>query len=348
MINHTYINNDSNIYNSLPQILASEPFIAIDTEFSRFNTYYPTQSLVQIASDKEIFIIDLLSITSIAPIKEIIENEKLLKVIHSGSQDIELFNSIKIKPQYFFDTQIAMSFLNLEFGYGFDKLINFLFQENISKDVQNSNWLNRPLKEEQLQYAVMDVFYLYKAFIKLKELLGDRYKYCLSESNETLLNTQYDQYHEIIAKRLLGKVHTTKQRILLYCLIKWREEKAKNLNKARTRVMNDQQMINAAIYNKGIPKTFSLQEKEAVKTKVKEIEATYRTLRSIDDNAIDKLEIIVKEKARGLDIPWRILASRKELKKFYAHLPNCIEEGWRREILGKYLNIIVSSLCPTK
>lgn len=334
MLKYTYITNNSSIYNSLPQILSKKQFVTIDTEFSRTSSYWPVPSLLQIASDQEIFVIDLLNIDNITPIQEIIENTNLLKVIHSGSQDMELFHSLKIKPQYFFDTQIAMSFLNLEFGYGFDKLIHFLFQENICKNVQVSNWLNRPLKEEQLQYAVMDVFYLYKAFIKLKELLGPRYDYCLSESNEVLLSTQYDQYHDIIAVRLLNKVYSTRQRVTLYCLIKWREEKAKHLNKARTRVMHDQQMINAAIHNKGLPKAFSPQEKEGVKARVKEIEIIYNALRTSDDSAIEKLELIIKEKAKNLNLPPQILGPRKELKKLHAHLPNCIERGWRKEIFG--------------
>ena len=65
--------------------------LAIDTEFIRDNTYYPILSLVQIAGEDFAAAIDPLSNINMKPIWELLTNENILKVFHSGRQDIEIF-----------------------------------------------------------------------------------------------------------------------------------------------------------------------------------------------------------------------------------------------------------------
>ena len=65
--------------------------IAVDTEFARFNTYYPMVGLVQIYNGQECYLIDPLPINDLGPLAELLNNQNLIKVLHACSEDMEVF-----------------------------------------------------------------------------------------------------------------------------------------------------------------------------------------------------------------------------------------------------------------
>ena len=141
----------------------NEKVLAIDTEFIRENTYYPILSLIQIASDSFSAIIDPLSDIDLQPFWEILSNKNILKVFHAGRQDIEIFFNLTGKiPTPIYDTQIAAMFCGLGDQVSYDGLVNKFLGLTISKESQFSNWLQRPLANKQLQYALSDVTHLIK------------------------------------------------------------------------------------------------------------------------------------------------------------------------------------------
>ena len=68
-----------------------EKVLAIDTEFIRENTYFPILCLVQIAGKSFSSLIDPLSNVDMKPVWEILSIKKIVKIFHSGRQDIEIF-----------------------------------------------------------------------------------------------------------------------------------------------------------------------------------------------------------------------------------------------------------------
>ena len=71
--------------------IKNEECIGVDTEFARVKTYYPKLCLVQIATPPLIACIDCLSDIDLNGLWEIIFDEKIEKIMHSCSQDIEIF-----------------------------------------------------------------------------------------------------------------------------------------------------------------------------------------------------------------------------------------------------------------
>ena len=67
------------------------PAIALDTEFARFSTYYPILGLVQIYTGSDCFIIDPVAIQDLSPLADILADEKIVKVLHACSEDMEVF-----------------------------------------------------------------------------------------------------------------------------------------------------------------------------------------------------------------------------------------------------------------
>ena len=142
--------------------------LAIDTEFIRDNTYYPILCLVQIAGEDFAAAIDPLSEIDMNPIWDLLSNEKILKIFHSGRQDIEIFLNLTGKiPKPIYDTQIAAMFCGLGDQVGYEKLVDKFLNLSINKQNQFTNWLQRPLTKSQLDYAISDVTHLILSLIHI-------------------------------------------------------------------------------------------------------------------------------------------------------------------------------------
>ncbi|MFT6644381.1 MAG: ribonuclease D, partial [Patiriisocius sp.] len=66
----------------LPEIVAScrqKPAVAIDTEFARFNTYYPIVGLVQIFDGEACYLIDPVAIPDLAPLADLLADKNVVK-----------------------------------------------------------------------------------------------------------------------------------------------------------------------------------------------------------------------------------------------------------------------------
>ena len=147
-----------------------EKILAIDTEFIRDNTYYPILCLVQIASESFSAVIDPLSGIEMKPLWELLSKEEILKVFHAGRQDLEIFLNLTGKiPEPIYDTQIAAMFCGLGDQVSYGVLVNKFLGVKLTKENQFSNWLQRPLTNNQLKYALLDVECLIKVFPLIKK-----------------------------------------------------------------------------------------------------------------------------------------------------------------------------------
>ena len=71
--------------------LMGEAAVAIDTEFRRRDTFYPQVALIQIATQGQCWLIDPLTLSDPAPLKQLLLNPDVIKVLHSASEDLEVF-----------------------------------------------------------------------------------------------------------------------------------------------------------------------------------------------------------------------------------------------------------------
>ena len=67
-------------------------FITIDTEFIRETTYWPQLCLIQVGLESDAVAIDPLAKgIDLKPFFDLLQNRNIIKVVHSGRQDIEIF-----------------------------------------------------------------------------------------------------------------------------------------------------------------------------------------------------------------------------------------------------------------
>ena len=173
--------------------ISEEKFITIDTEFIREKTYWSKLCLIQICThNKEIIIDPLENNIDLKPFIKILNKKSILKILHSGRQDIEIFYKISGKiPKPIFDTQIAAMVCGFGESVGYEKLVDKILNKKIDKSSRFSNWAKRPLTKKQLKYAIGDVTHLFEIYpILNKEIeekgrtswLKDELKILLSEN----------------------------------------------------------------------------------------------------------------------------------------------------------------------
>ena len=151
--------------------LQKSKILSIDTEFIREKTYWPKLCLIQVYNGFEKIIIDPLSSDiDLKPFFKILNNKEILKIFHSGRQDIEIFYNLTKKiPKNVYDTQIAAMVCGFGESVGYESLVSQILGRKIDKSSRLTNWSNRPLSSKQIDYAITDVTHLYDIYPIIKE-----------------------------------------------------------------------------------------------------------------------------------------------------------------------------------
>ena len=223
--------------------LSKQPFVAVDTEFMRENTYWPDLCLIQIASPDEAAAIDPKADLDLSPLlKLLVDNRDVLKVFDAGGQDLEIIHNLTGKTPYpLFDTQIAAMALGHGEQVGYSNLIESMLGHSIDKGARFTDWSRRPLDKRQIDYAIADVTHLATVFPKLlKRLQKTGRGEWLDEEMERLADPSSFAFEpEDAWKRL--KLPSRNPALLgrLKALAAWRETEARTKNIPRGRIVKD-------------------------------------------------------------------------------------------------------------
>ena len=164
--------------------------VALDTEFMRVSTYFPKLGLIQLYDGERVSLIDPLAITDFSPFVALLSNSKVLKILHSCSEDLLVFlQEFDQLPHPMIDTQIMARFIGLGISAGLAKLAQQYLNVEIDKGATRTNWIKRPLSDIQLQYAAGDVWYLLPLYhILEKELAKTPWEQAVRDDCELALS----------------------------------------------------------------------------------------------------------------------------------------------------------------
>jgi ribonuclease D len=233
--------------------LSEEPFVAVDTEFMRENTYWPELCLIQVASTEEAAAIDPQADgIDLKPLLDLfVANEEVLKVFHAGGQDLEIIHNLTGKvPHPLFDTQIAAMALGHGEQIGYSNLIESLLGHSLDKGARFTDWSRRPLDKRQIDYAIADVTHLATVFPRMVEKLRKTGRGAwLDEEMERLANPLIFAFApEDAWKRL--KLPNRNPAVLgrLKALAAWRETEARSKNLPRGRIIKDDTLMEIVLH----------------------------------------------------------------------------------------------------
>ena len=230
--------------------LSAAPFVAIDTEFMREQTFWPKLCLIQMAAEGVDVLIDSQAPDlDLKPFFDLMSNERVLKVFHSGRQDIEIVHHLaSVIPHPIFDTQVAAMVCGFGEAVSYSMLVKRVLGRNLDKTSRFTDWSRRPLSERQLTYALGDVLHLRDLYPKLKAQLDKSGRESwLDEEMAVLTDPRTYQLHpEQAWKRLKMRIKTPKALAVLMELAAWREREAQSQDVPRSRVLKDEALYDIA------------------------------------------------------------------------------------------------------
>ncbi len=339
------------------------PRIALDTEFLRTNTYYPVPGLYQVANDREVFLIDPLAIDDWQPLVRYLEDPDTIKVMHACLEDLELLHHhLGVTPVGVFDTQFANAFVSEDFSLSYQALVERVLGVALPKHETRSNWLKRPLSDEQLQYAVEDVTYLLPLFDNLTEklALNGRTAWFETDMYERGAYAPADprEYYKNVKKawQLRGE-----QLAILRDLCAWREATAQVENVPRNRVVWDEHLYGFAridtlttnhVHDR-LPRVVAKRYADALVAEHQSGGAEPlpgplpRPLTSAQGALLKQLRAIAQEVAQDLGFAAELLARKRDLElclRHYIHNDELspLYAAWRGELVGEQFHHLLA------
>ena len=232
---------------SIVEELSNSDIYAIDTEFHREKTYFAKLALIQLRWSDRLAIIDPLNL-DLSVLSKIFHSNSVA-VFHAGSQDLEILHrAAGAVPRSIFDTQIAAGFLGMRTP-SLSSLHENLLGLKLTKGDRLTDWLQRPLKESQLQYAASDVRHLLELHQVLTERLIKlkRYEWAEAEFITFLEKRQKLIDPKDAWQRIKEAKHLNKQaRGVAQALAEWRELAAQKNDIPIRYIMSDLALVGIA------------------------------------------------------------------------------------------------------
>ena len=246
---------------NLAKTLESQEIIAFDTEFIRESTFFPIVEIIQVATDSESWLVDAQAFKKRAsnstsfdpdlmPLLNVFTNPKILKMVHAAQGDQEcLFTAFEVVASPTLDTAVAASLCGYGDGIGLGKLLKTVLDVNVTKGHARTNWSVRPLPEQLIEYAHADVIHLVglgKILLSQLEQAG-RKNWALELSAKWEDKSLYQTDYEVMTQKLARGGRLDKHGYAaLYELVKWREERVRQLNLPRRWVADDHVLVDLA------------------------------------------------------------------------------------------------------
>jgi ribonuclease D len=225
---------------------------SIDTEYDSFRYFKEKLCLIQIHANITTYVFDPLNNLDFSFLGKYFGNQQIVKILHAADNDIRLMKrDYKFDFKNIFDTHRAALLLGFK-QLSLEKMITQFVGVELKKNkkMQRSRWDNRPLKEEQLEYAVQDVIYLPALYEKQSAELD--IKDLKDAAREDFAKIAAANWQE---KRINRHGHTKikgyyclneEQRELFKKLYAWRFHRAKEENRAIFMFLPDKNLLELA------------------------------------------------------------------------------------------------------
>lgn len=345
--------------------------VALDTEFVWERTYYPRLGLIQIAlSDEECFLIDPLAVKDLHPLGVLLSDRSVIKILHDAPQDLAILQrATGTTPQNIFDTRLAAGFSNLSATLSLGNLIKELLDIELSKNETRTNWLQRPLTDNQIRYAMDDVRYLRATrILLLTRIIGPKIKSWLQEELNLLNNpaSYSGPVDNARYQKIRGASSLDRQGLaILKNLVNWREGVARKVDRPRGHVIKDAVMLEISKKHptsvEDLRTKITLPEKALIKygktiaaiasSTLQQRESSYPPIRQPerlsknDRTSLEKLNRLISLKCDLLGIAPSLIGNSAELKLLVKTLrgkkvaaPQQLRqtEGWRKQFLEDF------------
>jgi ribonuclease D len=347
--------------------LTGAPYLALDTEFLRDQTYYPKLCLIQVAAKLpggmvEAIIDPLAPGIDLTPFYELIKRPDIVKVLHAARQDIEIFFlQGGVLPDPLFDTQVAAMVCGFGDAASYETLARKIAHVEIDKSARFTDWSHRPLSKRQLEYALADVTHLCVIYEWMKARLEKtgRAGWVAEEVSALQDPALYRLDPEMAWKRLKPRTANKRFLAILAALAAWREREAQARDIPRGRVLKDEALTEIAAHPpespealeriRAVPRGFAnsklgkgLNDAIALGQTAEPpdgavAENKQRRRREPSPAVVDLLKTLLRLRAEAAGVAPRLIANAEDIERLAAGEDDEVAalHGWRNEVFGK-------------
>ncbi len=341
--------------------LRDDTWITVDTEFIPERTFWPQLCLVQIAGAGDAAVIDALADgVDLGPVFDLMTDRNILKVFHSGRQDLEIFLHLSGSlPHPVFDTQIAAMACGHGEQVSYARIVEAVTGKAIGKGARITDWSKRPLSRNQIAYALEDVTHLRRVYEHLSSMLASKGRETWVGERMAWLNDPQTYRNDVSHAwtRIRKKPRRPRDLAVLREVAAWRERQAQERNLPRRRIITDDALV--AIATSRPQSQEALQGVRLVPRGMAEgsrgrqiVQAVNRAMeigtdalpRPDDSQAArvplalaDLIRTLINARCEEIGVAQALIASSDEIRRFAATPPgdSPLACGWRYDLLGR-------------
>lgn len=263
---------------------------------------------------------------------------------------------------------MGAAFLGHGISLGYQRFIDTELGIQLDKGESRTDWLARPLRASQLDYAALDVIYLLPAYFKIKQQLEqlDRYDAALEESARLAAQKQQANKSEDAYKEIKNAWKLNPQQLaVLKVLSDWRMKQAMSRDLAINNVVHGDNLWALARYQPSNMEQLQQLNLPAQELRIhghrllklvhqaKQLTASDypQAIKRIVDypdykQKIQALKLVVTKVAEESGLPEDVLASKKVLNQYLAWLwkmqPSATKlplllTGWRQPLFANHV-----------
>ena len=249
------VEDEAGLHRALDDLLEAEGPLAVDAERASGFRYSSRAYLVQVhRTGAANYLIDPISVGHLGEITRSLADQEW--IIHAAHQDLPCLRDVGVDPQILFDTELGARLAGLP-KVGLQGVVEDILGLSLAKEHSAADWSTRPLPQEWLTYAALDVELLPRVRDKIGQILSDAGKADLAhEEFQAQLSLPPSRTRTEPWRRLSGLHQVRGQRALAIARELWlaREEFAEKTDRAPGRLVPDRSLVAAVLAN---PKTKS-------------------------------------------------------------------------------------------
>lgn len=242
---------NSTQFEQLCHRIRSGGIVAFDTEFVSESFFRPRLCLLQFAlPDGEAVSVDPFEVRDLSPWWEIMTDNQTTIVVHGGREEIRFcHHAVNARPRKLVDVQIAEGLRSRGFPISHTNLVARVLNRTIQHGKETrTDWMHRPLTDQQLKYALEDVRHLLAVWDAQQKSLtaSGRISWAHAEF-ERFIDSVLAEEDRDGWLRLPGYGKLNRREMgVARALYQWRAKEAERLDKPQRRLLRDDLLIELA------------------------------------------------------------------------------------------------------
>ena len=245
-----WVETDEALAETIELLKAGEGPIAVDAERASGFRYSQRAYLVQVfRRGAGIHLIDPIAIRDTSLWAQMSQEFSDVEwVIHASTQDLPCLRELGIQPAKLFDTELGARIAGCE-RVGLGALSESLLELALAKEHSAVDWSLRPLKEDWLTYAALDVDVLVDLRDEVESILQSRGYLGYAQEEFASILKNYPTSSKPDPWRKTSGMHKVKDRMTLAIIRElWveRDRYAQEIDIAPGRIFNDESLVEIA------------------------------------------------------------------------------------------------------